>query len=609
MAAPVAATCTHHTMPAAPPRGFGVSIAAFDAVIDAAGGRESLLDKSTAWVKENIVLPATRDAMVPYISVLRAWSGAQYVDEATAFISHAYAYPFLAVVDAVRAWEAQQPASAFYYFDLFVVNQHGQTMGVRPELLWNEFCGNVARIGRTLVVCMWRSPILPFSRVWCLAEIATALGDDRSGAFTIVMPLEEERAFAASLAGNFDDLVRKSCTIDLAAAKAYHCDQCTVLDAGGRNVCRHVLSEGSDHIEECPNDCAFVRKAIRDGMGFDAANERVAAAVREWMARAGLAALDALPAPERDASDLASGYARLLSDQGRIAEAERRFAQVLEARETHLGKTHPRTLSAQYDYAYHLAYLSRLAAAEALLRSALADQRALLGEEHIDVIKSAFALARCLFDQRQYKEADALFTLVVRVRRASLGRDHAETLEALKHHGVLLEKWGRLADAGECLREALEGQRRANGEFHPQTLSTMHKYATLLMSEGKVAEAAPLFHAAHAGRRRVLGDAHPHTLWSVAKVANLRRLEGRYAEAEALCREAYDGFRRAFGDAHPAATDALSRWDAARALLVGASSNGTRERHDGAADAGIAASHGSLEPVPGASVVSARSAE
>lgn len=553
--------------PATPPRGFGVSLAAFDFAIAAAGGRAAIADKTTAWTKEHVVLPATRATSSSYADVLFAAGGAAFVGEATAFLSHAYAYPFLAVVDAVRAWEVATGASTFYYFDLFVVNQHGQTMGVRPELLWAEFCGNVERIGRTLLVCMWRSPVLPFTRVCCLAEIATALGQP-AGSLELIMPLEEELAFRSSLAHSFDDLVRKACSVDLAAAKAYHCDHCLVVDAAtGSEVCRHVLSTDSDHIDECPNDCAFVRAAIRDGIGFDVANERIAAAVRRWMAEAGRTALAALPEDERSTSDLASGYARLLSDQGRLDEAAALFREVLDGRRCSLGLAHPRTLAAAYDLGYLLCYQSQEGAAEKLLRGALEGQTAALGPEHVATLRTAFALARCLHDQRRFDEADALFVAVVAGRRAALGPDDPETLEALKHRGVLLEKWGKFGEAGECLRDALAGQRRTVGEFHPQTFSTLHKYATLLAAEGRTAEAAPLYHAAHAGRRRVLGDAHPHTLWSVSKIAGLLVAERRFAEALPLLREALAGFQRVFGAAHPATVAADQSLEAALAAF------------------------------------------
>lgn len=552
--------------PAPPPRGLGVSLAALNFAVAAAGGRAVLAEHTTAWLKEHVVLPATATARAPYTAVLAA-ADAALVGEASAFISHAYAYPFLTVVDAVAAWEARQmsqSAPVYYYFDLFIVYQHGQSAGVAPEVLWAEFAGSVSRVGRTLLVCAWRTEILPFTRCWCLAEIATAVGDDRDASFAIIMPPDEEAAFAESLAHCFDDLVRKACSIDLSLAKAYHCDSCLV-----DGVCRHVRSQGSDHIDECPNDCAFVRRAVRDSIGFDTANERVVAVVRKWMAGAGLAALEAMPAAERATSDLASGYARLLSDQGRLDEAAPIFLAALEGRRRVLGDAHPRTLAAAFDYARLLAYQARYDAAEPLFREAVACRERALGDSHPDTLIVLHGLALMLHEQRRFDEGDALFSRVVAGRRLALGSTHPATLEAIKGHGVLLEKQRRFGPAADCFREALAGQRSVLGDFHPQTLSTTHKFATLLVAEGRVAEAKPLYLAAHAGRRRVLGEGHPHTLWSISKIAGVCMLEGQPAEAAPLYREAFDGFSRVFGGAHPATLEAARSWDAACALAGG----------------------------------------
>ena len=123
-----------------------------DPVVAAAGGLDALVGKSTAWLKKHVVKPHTEAARVPYSELLRARpNGAELVGPATHFLSHSYAMPFLCTVDAAAAWAARHPrgdgAPHFFYFDLLVVNQHGQTKGVMPEILWEEFAGGVRSIG------------------------------------------------------------------------------------------------------------------------------------------------------------------------------------------------------------------------------------------------------------------------------------------------------------------------------------------------------------------------------------------------------------------------------------------------------------------------------
>ena len=103
---------------------LGISLPGLLAFVKAHGGRYKFRGRSTAWVKLNVLKPATFSSQASYVAPLAA-AGSPHVAPATAFLSHAYDDEFLGVVDAVAALEAREPASAgsFYYFDLLVVNQ------------------------------------------------------------------------------------------------------------------------------------------------------------------------------------------------------------------------------------------------------------------------------------------------------------------------------------------------------------------------------------------------------------------------------------------------------------------------------------------------------
>ena len=81
------------------------------------------------------------------------------------------------VVEAVAAWDARQPRlprPRFFYFDLAVVDQHGQSGPVDSALLAAEFGGGVRAVRNTLFVLDWLKPI-SLSRAWCVYEIAISL--------------------------------------------------------------------------------------------------------------------------------------------------------------------------------------------------------------------------------------------------------------------------------------------------------------------------------------------------------------------------------------------------------------------------------------------------
>ena len=81
-----------------------------DPVVATAGGKDTLLGKSTEWLKKQVVMPATEADGIPYVDLLRARpNGAALVGPATQFLSHAYSMPFLYSVDAASTWAARNP--------------------------------------------------------------------------------------------------------------------------------------------------------------------------------------------------------------------------------------------------------------------------------------------------------------------------------------------------------------------------------------------------------------------------------------------------------------------------------------------------------------------
>ena len=81
--------------------------------------------------------------------------------------------------------------------------------------------------------------------------------------------------------------------------------------------------------------------------------------------------------------------ARALADQGRPADAEAAFRQVLDARLRVLGPDHPRTLSTRHGIAAVLADQGRPADAEAEFRQVLDARLRVLGPDHPDTLGTA----------------------------------------------------------------------------------------------------------------------------------------------------------------------------------------------------------------------------
>ena len=546
----------------------GISVAGLRALVAEAGGRAALAGWTTDRLKADFVIGATRPGAA-YADVLAARpGGAALVADADVFLSHAYGYAFLDLVDAVTAWEDARRASggpgvSFFYVDLAVVCQHPSNVIVPFAELRDKFAAGVRGTARALFLLDFAAP-LSLSRAWCVFELATAV-EAHGARLEVIMPPRDEGAFREALVGDFGSLVYKTCTVDTERAAAF--------------------------LEE---DRANIFRMIREEMGgFARVNQLVIGAMREWMAAAGRAALDALPAGERASSALAGNFAKLLRDQGKLDEAAPLCREALAGRRRALGDSHVDTLSAITDYASLLWSQGKLDEAAPLFREALEGmrrtrgdehphtltavsnfanvmrtqgrldeaaslfheaievQRRTLGDAHASTLRAVGNLAAVLFDQGKFDEALPFSREALEGRRRALGDAHPETLASLMGFAELLRKLGRLDEAAPACREALDGCRRTLGDAHVYSLMAASNHAELLQSQGKLDEAAPLFCEVVAGFRRTLGDAHSHTLESISAYAGCLSGQGRLAEAEPLHREAFDGRRRVLGDSHP----------------------------------------------------------
>ena len=207
------------------------------------------------------------------------------VGDASVFVSHSYDYEFSSVLAAIAEWDSKNsPGQHFYYFDLLVNNQHGGSPKTDKELYAN-FVGGVASIQHTLLVLTWGSadaapsgktaPKHPLDRLWCVAEIASAVHYSTAhggGSFSVAFdePGVFERKCAS--ATEFESILDWALKIDVHSAKATHADECHFKcwckwEAPGRQCC--VCHKG--RLAECqgccrckPETCRGTKKAIME---------------------------------------------------------------------------------------------------------------------------------------------------------------------------------------------------------------------------------------------------------------------------------------------------------------------------------------------------------
>ena len=143
----------------------------------------------------------------------------RHTGESDFFLSHTWSYRFRDLVAIVEAFERRlaPQKTQYYWFDIFVMNQHNEH-DLSQRLLLENLRAAVSAPGRVLLALdSWREPT-PLARVWCLLEIWTAMN---VGAEVVMCLSEaEQSSFAANLARNQAEVHRALDAVDAEQAQA-----------------------------------------------------------------------------------------------------------------------------------------------------------------------------------------------------------------------------------------------------------------------------------------------------------------------------------------------------------------------------------------------------
>lgn len=250
-------------------------------------------------------------------------------------------------------------------------------------------------------------------------------------------------------------------------------------------------------------------------------------------------------------ADVRAVVAGVYDTLGEYDAARRQAERAVALREKNLGANHSETISALLGLARILTDQGRHAEAAPLLERALASHRAALGPDHPETLSAANLLALNLRHRARLDEADALLTdTLARARRALPTRDPI-TIRTLNVLATIRLEQMRHAEAEALLVEALRFQTEANGEDNLDAAATRNDLALVLQQEGRVTDALKLFQFNLALRTRILGSDHPHTFISLGNLGGAYKAAGQLAEAEATQRAALDLGRRVLGPEHP----------------------------------------------------------
>jgi tetratricopeptide (TPR) repeat protein len=525
---------------------LGVRVNAFRELINGVcGGSSKIAQLTTSDICRTYIKPLTATSECSYCDYLMA-QGSPNVGQANVFISHAWKFKFLDIVEAIEHHFRHYP-NAVVWFDLFSNNQHHA-----PNLgfdWWSTtFKNAIFLFGHTaLILYPWEDPI-PLTRAWCLWEIYCTIATKSK--FEIAMCASERENFLSQMQVNICPLSAMIAHVNVAKSDAYRVED------------KERIFSAVEKIEG----------------GFDHVNSVVFQTLRDWVIETMRAAILVAGGDERiyligslaivyrryGMYDLAEPCARyacecainkfgkhnpftlkcqnelvlLLDKRGKRVEAYECAKLCMEARQRHIGPSHPDTLSSMQVLGNILCQLKRYNEAQPLLTQCYENSRVVLGENHQDTLRAMFALANLYFAEGKYDLAEPLYSR------------HPDS-EHCKHFLMTIHaSQGQYEETREYYKSHYEFSRTKLGASHPETLIYMHNLALIYCCMSLPDESIPMFRECVTLRKLALGLQHPDTLQSMYHLGRILQSRGHFVESSQLLEETVAIQRKVLGPDH-----------------------------------------------------------
>ncbi|KAJ3241367.1 Kinesin light chain 3 [Chytriomyces hyalinus] len=468
------------------------------------GGSEAFKNLTTTDVCQRLVQPLTAHTRRSMIDTLIIEGRSEVVSEAKWFVSHAWKYQFLEVINALTDFAAKKaiPSEEFIiWFDLFSNSQH-ETANKPFEWWENTFMSAIqkylimklpGKMGQVVMVLIpWNEPI-PLTRAWCIFEVYSTV--KTGSVFDVAMPSSDQAGFIAALRYNpraFYDLLAK------------------------------FESRNAEATNPVDKDRIF--QVIAETVGFNTLDKMVLDVFRDW------------------AESLMSWIVNY------------QFETKLEPAQT---------LLLQWSLASLYRLNGKLPLAFDLHRSVYQERLKMLGPDHLDTLVSMNNMIECGLESpvtsEMTNETDyvALMEECLATAKRALGVDDAFTLLAMHNMGTVYLTQGKLEKAESVLSECLEWRMKTLGSLDPETLRTMVHLATVYarMNMTEKAESfylrtIELFEDQH-------GSNHVDGLTYSTSLVDLYKDSKQTERAIKLCEEITPKYRSLLGDANIATQESM----------------------------------------------------
>jgi tetratricopeptide (TPR) repeat protein len=513
------------------------------------GGMDNISTLTTTEICNQFVMPYTAATQSSLCDLLVS-QGHSAVSTATVFISHAWKYKFVDVVNALENHFCNTP-DVVVWFDLFSNNQH-----VGPTLTFDWWCGTFKTAIHDLqhvvmVLAPWEDPI-PLTRAWCLFELYCAA--ETNCTFEIAMSSKEVQSFLAKTISDAENVLN---------------DMMGVIKA-----------ERSEAFK--PEDRNMIFEVVEQTVGFSTVNSMVFDEIRKWVlgtikkhvyelyvdAWKACDSTSQNPCPimtevidnpdisiiNENVYDGMLALAVIYRLQSQLAQSEKFYRLCYEWYRKHYGERHRHTLIRLNNIAYVVLCRGDVSAAASIYEECLAQQLAeASAENEEDILTTMNSLGSCYQQLSRLSEAEQLFRNLLQRQLQFFGtKENQYVMATINNLASTLDILGQYAESEAEFKELLELTTRIRGADHPDTLRVMSNLGTLYANPhvNRLEEAESILRKCMERRKIVLGLDHVNTLHVMGNLSVVLQGLQKYNEANDLLADVYHGRTRLLGETH-----------------------------------------------------------
>ena len=252
-----------------------------------------------------------------------------------------------------------------------------------------------------------------------------------------------------------------------------------------------------------------------------------------------------------DCQRMASSFALVYGEVGRVQEALQLTERVVEVRKRKLGEEHPETLRSMHSLAIRYREAGERQKALQLTERVVEVYKRTLGKEHPETLRSIHNLAIIYSEAGERQKALQLTKRVIEVRKRTLGEEHPDTLGSIHYLAISYSEAGERQKALQLMKRVVEVYKRTLSEEHPDTLRSIHNLAISYREAGERQNALQLTKRVVEVYKRTLGEEHPETLSSIHNLAIIYSEADERQKALQLIKRVVEVYKRTLGEKHP----------------------------------------------------------